>query len=382
MTQNLRNKRVLLVSNLTDLSGPTEGLESFLINKVKLLATIYHPFFYCHDKRSKANLYSDGKIKKSFISRDFKLPEFIKYLFDQILNIYYSVRFGKHYDIFIGVNCLHAFLGLIYKKIGLTKTVIFYTIDWMPQRFSNRIINRFYFLIDKIAYTHADFVWNLSEDITDVRKRQGVSSKKNLLVPNGLNTEEIKNVPLDKINRQSLVLLGALHESKGVDLVIESLPAIWEKFPKVKLIVIGLTPQAAGIKPYEKILSALGDRVKILGALKHEKILELLPTFGIGLSPYSPDAKNLSRYAWPARVIDYLACGLPVIITPVPKIAYNISENKAGILISYNKDELIEAVYKLLTDDKFYFNARLNAREMVSLLSWENIFQKAFIKIL
>jgi glycosyltransferase involved in cell wall biosynthesis len=381
MLNALRIKKIILVSNVTDHSGPTEGLASFLQKNSAELLTIYHPFFYCKDRKSRARLFVKGKLTREEIFPQLSLPEFVKYFVDLLLTIYYTLRFRRKFDLFIGVNCLHAFVGIVCRKLGLVSKVIFYGIDWMPRRFKNPFFNWLYFQVDRWALQGADYIWNLSEEMAKVRKKQGVPDKKNLLVPNGVNFDEIKRVAKGKIKRQTLVLLGALHESKGVDLVIKAMPKIWQEFPKVKLVVIGSTPKVTGIRPYEKIFRSLGNRVSVLGVLPHEKVLAILPEFGVGLSPYSPEETSLSRYAWPARVIDYLACGLPVVITPVPAVAQAIKKKKAGVLIGYNEKEFIEAIRKLLTNDQFYFQARKNAVALVKHLSWDNIFKKAFAKI-
>lgn len=375
---NLKSKKVIVVSNITDHSGPTEGLVGFLQKNSRLLLTIYHPFFYCRERRSKARFYSRGKLVEEKFSPQLSLPEFVKYFTDFLLTLYYTVKFRNRFALFIGVNCLHASLGVIYRGLGLVDEVVFYGIDWVPRRFQNPFFNWLYFQIDRLALKQADYVWSLSEEMVKVREKQGVPVKKNMLVPNGVNFEEIKKIPRRKIKRQTLVLLGALHESKGVDLVIKTMPKIWQDFPKVSLVVIGSTPKVKGIPSYEKIFRSLGRRVSVLGAISHERVLATLPELGVGLSPYSPEESSLSRYAWPARVIDYLACGLPVIITPVPAVAQEIKKKKAGILVNYNEKELIAAVRKLLTEDKFYFQARKNAVALVKYLSWDNIFKKAF----
>jgi len=375
---NLKSKKVIVVSNITDHSGPTEGLVGFLQKNSQLLLAIYHPFFYCRDRKSKARFFIKGKLMKEMLSPQLSLPEFIKYFVDFLFTLYYTIKFRNRFDLFIGVNCLHASLGVVYRRLGLVDDVVFYGIDWVPRRFENPFFNWLYFQIDRLALKKADYVWSLSEEMVKVRERQGVPVKKNMLVPNGVNFEEIKKIPRSKIKRQTLVLLGALHESKGVDLVIKTMPKIWQDFPKVSLVVIGSTPKVTGIPSYEKIFRSLGRRVSVLGAIPHERVLAILPELGIGLSPYSPEESSLSRYAWPARVIDYLACGLPVIITPVPAVAQKIKKKKAGVLINYNEKEFIEAIRKLLTEDKFYFQARKNATALVKHLSWDNIFKKAF----
>jgi len=377
----LKQKKIFLVSNVTDHSGPTEGLVGFLQKNSALLLTVYHPFFYCQDRRSKAKLFVKGKLIREEISPQLSLSEFVKYLTDFLLTLYYTIKFKQKWHLFIGVNCFHALVGIIYRGLGLVDKVIFYGIDWMPRRFQNSFFNWLYFQIDSLVIKKADYVWNLSEEMVKVRKKQGIPAENNFLVPNGVNFEEIRKVPRQKIKRQTLVLLGALHKSKGVELVIKVMPKIWQEFPQARLVVIGSTPKVKGIPPYEKLFRSLGKRVRVKGALPHEKVLATLPELGIGLSPYSSEANNLSRYAWPARVIDYLACGLPVIITPVPAVAQKIKKEKAGILINYDEKELVEAIKKLLTDGQFYFQARKKAVAMVKYLNWDNIFKKAFAEI-
>lgn len=378
---NLKQKKFLLVSNITDHSGPTEGLTDFLTKNSSLLVTIYHPFYYCQGKRSKVNLFKKGKLISKAISPPLALPEFLKYLVDLFLTFYYTLKFKNKFDFYLGINCLHALVGIVYRKLGLVNKVIFYTIDWTPHRFKNPFYNWLYFKIDYFSRQNADFVWNLSEKITQIRKDQGIPNHKNLFVPNGVNFQNIKKPFKSQIKKEVLVLLGALHPDKGVDLVIKAMPKIWQKFPQIKLVVIGNTPKINKIKPYEKILSSLDKRITVLGSIPHQKVLSILPKMGIGLAPYSPQKNNFSYYAWPARVIDYLACGLPVIITPVPLIAQKIAQKKAGILINYQVKELIKAIAKLMNDDQYYWQARRNTKKLVKDLNWNKIFKKAFNKI-
>ena len=65
-------------------------------------------------------------------------------------------------------------MGIIYRGLGLVDEVIFYGIDWMPRRFQNSFFNWLYFQIDNLAINKADYVWNLSEEMVKVRKKQGV----------------------------------------------------------------------------------------------------------------------------------------------------------------------------------------------------------------
>jgi glycosyltransferase involved in cell wall biosynthesis len=183
-------------------------------------------------------------------------------------------------------------------------------------------------------------------------------------------------------NRGKLVLLGALAPSKGVELVIRSFPHIQRAFPWVELVVIGRTPINAHedgkvFEPYEGRLQALGPAVKLMGALPHREVMRLMPQCGIGLAPYATTASNLSIYADPSRVKDYLACGLPVVITPVPEIAFQVERERAGALVEDDEVSFVGGVSGLLADETLYWEMRQNALRLASGFSWDSIFAEA-----
>ena len=66
----------------------------------------------------------------------------------------------------------------------------------------------------------------------------------------------------------------------------------------------------------------------------------------MGIAPYVPDPNSFTWYADPGKPKVYLGCGIPVIITKVPEVAFEISKRKAGIAINYDSHELSEAIKK------------------------------------
>ena len=78
----------------------------------------------------------------------------------------------------------------------------------------------------------------------------------------------------------------------------------------------------------------------------HEEIEEIVAKCRVGIAPYVPDPNSFTWYADPGKPKVYLGCGIPVIITKVPEVAFEISKRKAGIAINYNSHELSEAIKK------------------------------------
>jgi glycosyltransferase involved in cell wall biosynthesis len=379
----MRFTSIVLVSHVTDLSGPSEAVENYLKSRSDKLGVIYHPFHYCADRRSRLKDYRHGALAKEVRQGGWNLPPILTYVKDVVFSLLYFFRLGGRFETFVGADPLNTVVGVALKKLGLTKFVIFYTIDWMPERFSNKLLNAVYHWLDRLCVRHCDAAWNISPRIQDVRRSQGLPDEKNILTPVGVNLEKIVLPDKTGVTPSKLVLLGALAPSKGVDLVIEAYPRLKDRFPELTLHVIGKTPHDAvedGVvyKPYEPRLAALGASVVLHGAKPHDEVLGMLPGYDISLALYKPSPNNLSQWADPSRVKDYLACGLPCIITPVPEIHKDIAALSAGIVAGYTVDSLEEAIGRLLADPDLWRSMRENALAYMRSYSWSAILDRVF----
>jgi len=362
--------------------GATHALADFLKEKSRKFAFIEHPFRHFKHCSSTMTLYGDGKLKLKRKAPPILGPESLLFLKDTIVTLLFVIRLKTKFHIYIGADCLNALAGLFLRRLGFVRIVIFYVIDYTPYRFTNPIKNCVYQIMDRICARSSDYVWSLSHRMTKVWKRQDVAEERNLVVPQGCNFKGAKRLPLESIDRKKIVFIGHLVPSKGIQLIIEALPEIADKVPDVKLIIIGTGPYKETL---EKIIreKSMDGLVKFLGYIpEYGKVLDIVSRCGIGLAPYVSEPTNISFYADPAKPKEYLACGLPVIITQVPEVAFKIEENKAGIAINYNKKELVDAAVRLLMDDKLFEDYRSNAIKFASKYDWETIFQGAFTKIL
>ena len=383
-TDSMPLDRVLLVSHITDLSGPTEALERFLRERAGLLGTIYHPFHYCVDRRSRAAIYRQGRSQWERRRVGLGLPQVAGFFKDVLLTLYFFAAFKVRFDVFIGANPLNAVVGIVLKRFGLVRAVIFYTIDWMPRRFANRFLNSIYHAIDRLCVKNCDVSWNVSARIVEVRREQGLEDRRNILVPVGVRVFGAGRG--GKTRRglgKRLVLLGALAPSKGVDLVIDAYPALKEECPELELHVIGRTPlerveDGVRYEPYEPRLASLGESVTLWGVRSHDEVMKMLPQFDVGLALYKPDRNNLSRWADPSRIKDYLACGLPVIVTDVPEIAKEIEAARAGIVIEYTAEDLVRAVAQIYGQAEELEAMQASASAYIGRFEWGNVFEEAF----
>jgi glycosyltransferase involved in cell wall biosynthesis len=292
--------------------------------------------------------------------------------------VYLSCGQKHKYDLYIGVGTwFQVFTGLFLKRIGFVKRIIFWTTDYSPVRFRNPILKRMYAMFDKFCVERTDYAWSPTYRIVEdrVEKGYGFDPKKQIVVPYGIEPCEIEHVPSKLLLPYSLVYLGVLRENCGFELLLEALPLVIKKIPAVKVTVI--TYESFPIKWLKWIDDHnLKSNFEILGYISDNRELgKILKLRKVGLVLYERSFKTFSD---PARPKTFLSKGLPLVITNVPLIANEISQNEAGVVIRYDKDELSQAILKLLEDNRFYLKCRENAVKLSAEYDIEKIFDHAF----
>jgi glycosyltransferase involved in cell wall biosynthesis len=377
---SLSDKNVVVVTHSFS-TGPPQELKRFLSDKVKKLLYISHPFSYCEDVRSSMEFYEKGVKTKESHGPPMKGPDPFFYFKDVVYTILYTLRTKTKYDIYIGADNLNALSGLILRKIGRVDTVIFYTIDYVPKRFEGALLNKIYHVIDRMCCYYCNCVWNISDRIAEARFANGVRKERStpqIVVPNGSNFDEIKRLPIEKINRFRITFMGHLRKNQGVELILKAFPGILKRVPAARLEIVGTGPLEAALRRLTHSMG-LGDKVNFVGFVEdHSELEKILTRCAIGLAPYVPSPDSFTYFADPGKPKTYLAAGLPVVITNVPVIASEINARKAGILIDFDERQLSEAIVTLLSDDVLYREYRENAIALGSLFDWNSIFREAF----
>src|SRR3989344_3103160 len=344
--------------------GPPQEIRDFFLPKVKSIYYIEHPVPYATDHRSSMTVYENGAFKRQLFTPSLVGPQIVFYMLDPLITLYFLIIARVGFDLCVALDNLNTVSVLHFKKVGIIKKLVFYTIDYNPKRFENKTLNSIYHFIDRLACYHSDKIWILSEKMITARKKNGVNPKKtapSIDLPMGANLERIKILPLSKIKRKQIVYAGYLLEKQGVQLIIESMPKIISLVSDAKFVIIG---QGEFEKPLKALVRKLKleRHVEFKGFIKtHEGVEKILCQSAIGIAPYVDDPDNFTRYTDPGKPKLYLGTGLPVVITDVPAIARIIQQKKAGFITKYDSEDLAKKIIKLLSDDSLYKRYRSNA---------------------
>lgn len=384
-----KNSTVLILSHFYEKTvaggSPHQELKDFLLPKVKKVYYIEHPFPYATDHRSSMAIYEKGILKKQFFTPPITGPQAIFYILDPIFTFYFLMRAKSSFDLCVALDNLNTVSVLPFKKLGIIKKLIFYTIDFTPKRFENKLLNLFYHLFDRIACYTSDVIWVTSKRAIEGRIKNGINEKKSapsIILPLGAKLDRINMLPIQKINKYQIAFVGHLIEKQGLQIVLKSLPYIIDKIPKVKLVIIGRGEYEKKLKFLTKELK-IAECVEFKGFVKDHKIVEkILCNSRIGVAPYQPFKESYTFYGDPNKPKLYLACGLPIVITNVPEFASIIGEKKAGFVVDYTVESISGAILTLLSNDSLYKTYRKNAISLSKEFSTDVLIENALTKSL
>lgn len=309
----------------------------------------------------------------------FKLRDFLSV-------IDYAIFSSKKSDLFIGFESINALAGIIAKKLGKIKKVVYYVSDFSPKRYKTGWFNRLYLWLDKFAVYNADATWNVSPAMPEVRKKMGYNKERmspQILAPNAFFKNEIKALPLSKTTPYSLIYAGTLGLENGPDIAIKAMPHIIKKFPRATLTIAG-----SGKSQDENLIK---DLIKRLGLEKNINFVGFVPTnkelfalvrkHSISVAPYKNTSGSVRKYADAVKIRMSIACGLPVVTTQVPPNGKLAQDVGAGIITKDRPKDIAKAIINIFSNSTLYRKMRLNAIKAAKKNTWENTYTNALRKM-
>ena len=170
-----------------------------------------------------------------------------------------------------------------------------------------------------------------------------------------------------------LVTVARLEQVKGIDTVIQALPAILERAPDVGYVIAGRGPDRERL---EKLAHKLGvaDRVRFLGLVGDQ---DLPAVYNLG-SVYLGMSRRVGRMdveGFGISLVEASACGLPVVAGNSGGIPDAVRDGETGILVPpEDPAALADAVCRVLTDRALATRLGQNGRRAVeSHFNWERV---------
>lgn len=197
-----------------------------------------------------------------------------------------------------------------------------------------------------------------------------------VVIPNSVDLDDYnfhRNRPIDTplipqefVNKKIILFVGRLLALKGVDTIIEAIPAVLERFGKNNILFVFAGPGEPSrylSKIKEKKISA---SCLFTGSLPRDKISMLMKAAEIVVAP------SLVENA-PYTILESMACGVPVVATNVGGVSEIIEDGYNGKLVEMNSPKMVaETLINLLEDTSLKSSMGQHAFETIKQkFSWD-----------
>jgi len=144
---------------------------------------------------------------------------------------------------------------------------------------------------------------------------------------------------------QIILFQGTLYNFSGLDLFLCQFPTLLEQVPSVKLLLVGDGPQRPVL---ERIVAQLGlqRHVIITGFQPYQTMPNYINLAAICINPFL--INDVTREIFPGKIPQYLACGKPVISTPLPGLMSVIAGEDQGVIYVNSIPEMVKEAVLLL----------------------------------
>lgn len=242
-----------------------------------------------------------------------------------------------------------------------------------PKQLYARITEKRYF--DRAAGMQA-----LTETEATQCARFGIRSRAKIL-PNGVDLSAIDRTPDAADLREEFgfakesilfIFLGRLFPKKGLDLLIPAFAKLADERADVGLVVAGHDADSGYRGELEAMVmdSPARDRVRFIGEVSGDRKFAVLR---------GADAFALTSYSegLPVAVLEAMACGLPVVITPGCNIP-DVASHHAGWQVGTNTESVLKGLRATASDAAVRRQCGANARRLVEeKFTWPSIAEQS-----
>jgi colanic acid/amylovoran biosynthesis glycosyltransferase len=173
----------------------------------------------------------------------------------------------------------------------------------------------------------------------------------------------------DVEKRYDVVFVGRLTANKGLLTILDAVNIVRRTHPDLTVCLLGRGP----------LQDTVTSRIATLGLENTVTLLERLPR-AEDVAAFYNQARMLvcasTAEGGPRVTVEAMACGTPVISTPVGVVPDIITDGENGLLFRWQADELAEKITRLLDDESLQAHLGEAGRLAVQLFQAESVIAR------
>jgi len=234
---------------------------------------------------------------------------------------------------------------------------------------------------ERYVFGHADFVSTHNEALRQYCIGLGASPDKSSVIYPGIDMARFFPEPprLDlqvKVGIQPtdtvLLFMGTIFRFSGlIELLAELAPTLQED-ASLKFLILGEGEDFIRLNELAKSLG-LQRQVIMPGRIEYDLLADYLRLGHVALLPFRPEP--VTHGALPGKILQYLACGLPTIATPLDGLQSMIAPDQ-GVLYANGPQEMVKMAIQLASNADQHSQLSLRGVNLMNLhCNWQNQIQ-------
>lgn len=210
---------------------------------------------------------------------------------------------------------------------------------------------------EKSIISNANEVLTTTNDLARYAIEMGADGNNVNYFPLGINLREFRPIIKDLELAQNLgvsledkviVFIGTIYDFSGLDLLINEFEKLKNNVGKIKLLIVG------GGTSFTKIQSLVKERkleqdVILTGFKPQNQLPRYISLADICVNPF--EINYVTERILPTKILEYLACGKPVLSTLLKGTKELLPTNEYGIVYS-SSDKFVDTLSSLICDSK------------------------------
>lgn len=379
-----------------------------LLRKILYIANIRIPTEKAHGQQIMTMCYNFAKknvdirlLVPTKFNQNFKhLDVFEYYKINKIFNLkkIFTIdpRFFLHLpgNLYLKAQAIFFIISLFfYFLFKPIKNDIVYTRDeyLLPflLKFSKYVVWEGHYLPKRINFFKKYFmqchkIIVLTQEIKKELIRIGINESVILVSPDAVDLEifdididqnkarNILGLPKDKILLGYTGSLETMGLSKGVDLILEILNYLDNKF-----YFIAVGGDKVSIEKYQKIAKDFNclDKVLFVEKVSQDELAIYQKSFDILIMPF-PDIKHYRSYMSPLKMFEYMTAKKPIVSSDLPSIREILDENDCMFYNAGDSKDLLTKIKFLADNQELANRLSLNCHDKVQNFTWKKRSEK------
>lgn len=227
--------------------------------------------------------------------------------------------------------------------------------------------------METYALRNVDAATTICEGLrSEIIATRGIPASKLTVIPNAVNIEDFSvggekdsamAVKLGLEGKTVLGFIGSFYAYEGLDVLLQALPAMLQKNPDIRVLLVGGGPQDAALKAQAQALG-VQDQVIFTGRVPHSEVQRYYDLVDVLVYPRLK--MRLTDLVTPLKPLEAMAQGRVLVASDVGGHKELIEHGKTGMLFKAGDPQaLAEQVLALLSQPQQWPAMRAQGRHFV-----------------